>query len=293
MSTKATGEVEVEVHDPSSRAIELYSRSVEQDKEDDEDDKRQPQVRSKKRSYLPVTPVSDEISAKRSSKISKIPIYDSNTDQGDASFENYSRPLGTGEELAKKRLASRVSSRRTREREKLRMDHFRSAKINLLQENKKLSEDNQRMRSLILKLRSEKALRDHTAAGARSMLSSHNQGAVPLLAAPVAAQQQFQPDITAMLLKALAQNMNPPQAPSMPSQELQLLALLGLVANNSGLAHMVGQLQQTQLQQHPVNLIAALQGNAQFGAPIVPNQGHTLQQQLLSLLMSQGAGANH
>ena len=52
-------------------------------------------------------------------------------------------------ELAKKRLASRISSAKTREREKIRLEQCQIMKVEMTAENKKLREQNQRLRRLI------------------------------------------------------------------------------------------------------------------------------------------------
>jgi hypothetical protein len=66
-------------------------------------------------------------------------------------------PEGGGKlDLSRKRLASRVSSRRTREREKLRLDHFRNAKLQLEHDNKKLEDENGLLREFIKQTKAEK-----------------------------------------------------------------------------------------------------------------------------------------
>eukprot|EP00934_Nitzschia_sp_Nitz4_P006087 Nitzschia sp. Nitz4//scaffold72_size95085//47782//48423//NITZ4_004761-RA/size95085-processed-gene-0.27-mRNA-1//-1//CDS//3329557378//6077//frame0 len=53
------------------------------------------------------------------------------------------------QELEKKRVASRESSRRSRLREKQRLDHFTAAKYKLDQENKQIRAENDELRALI------------------------------------------------------------------------------------------------------------------------------------------------
>jgi hypothetical protein len=244
-------------------------------------------------------------------------------------------------DIEKKRLASRVSSRRTREREKLRMDHFRNAKLKLQQENKKLQDENNEIRSLIQKIKDEKTFLDRKAAVVQSMMASnnatHSQPSFPLQAAqglgqpsfplqaaqgltppaiPLQPQQQVSPHQTqqalaALLLNALVQpqagNSIPPIAslppPSQPSQDQQLLSLLGLMSSNPALAQLlaanVGQSPPQPPQPQPM-LSAALLGG--FGSTLGSNQvlgnnnnnnnnnNNSLQQNLLNLLLSGGAG---
>jgi hypothetical protein len=317
-----------------SQTMDRYKRSVEQSMENNDAVRASHDL------------ASNYISEGRASKNAKIADSDTSTDGGGASLEGHSEQIDGTTELAKKRLASRVSSRRTREREKLRMDHFRNAKVKLLEENKKISDENQKIRSIILKIRTEKALRDQSAAGVLSMFGSKSQSPAPApMFAPAAVappRQQAQTDLSALLLNALTQNLNQQQAPLVPTQDQQLMALVGLVSNQPGLAQLVGQMHQTQQQQqtglsqlvgqihHALpglsqlvgqmhqnqqqqppglsqlvgqlhqaqqqqqpqsmnNLVAALQGNSNFG--VAPNPNQSLQHNLLSILLGQGANA--
>ena len=226
-------------------------------------------VRSKKKSGAPSHDCVDQ----QSSQDTKVHSSKSGVaDLGISSLEGDSAPIDGTMELAKKRLASRVSSRRTREREKLRMDHFRSAKVKLLDANKKLADENQKLRSLIHKYRVEKAIREQNQGGAIASIFSSNNQVIPATrnvftpVLPPASQQHGQPDLSSLLMNALAQNMaqQQQQAPLGPSQDQQLMALLGLVANNPG-AHSVGQLHQSQQQPAAAfsQLVAQMQHNQQ------------------------------
>jgi hypothetical protein len=106
-------------------------------------------------------------------------------------------------ELEKKRVASRVSSRRTREREKLRLDHFRNARLQLEMENKKLQEDNQQLRDVIKKTKKEQAVLNLKTSVVQSMFASQSGSSTltstpsclgnPGLTAPQAVPQQPNP----------------------------------------------------------------------------------------------------
>lgn len=74
-------------------------------------------------------------------------------------------------ELEKKRRASRLSSRRTREREKLRLDHFRTLESELKRKNETLTDENQLIRDLINKIKNEKEARESRPCG---QLNSRN-----------------------------------------------------------------------------------------------------------------------
>mmetsp|Transcript_9909 Transcript_9909/g.17545 ORF Transcript_9909/g.17545 Transcript_9909/m.17545 type:complete len:342 (+) Transcript_9909:641-1666(+) len=64
-------------------------------------------------------------------------------------------PIEGMSELEKKRLASRISSRRTREREKMRGEYFRTIRKKLEKKNKKLRDENVHILNLILKTKKE------------------------------------------------------------------------------------------------------------------------------------------
>lgn len=306
-----------------SQAIERYKQSVMASGVEEERATSR-NVPPKKRS----SSYSNEFGAypENPSKMTKLSVAasfmeptDSSTDgQNDASH-------GEGDgDIEKKRLASRVSSRRTREREKLRMDHFRNAKLKLQQENKKLQDENNEIRILIQKIKDEKTFLDRKAAVVQSMMATnnptHSQPSFPHQAAAAAAaaqslptpamplqpqqqvsQLQTQQALAALLLNALVQpqagNNVPPVAalpPPQPSQDQQLLSLLGLMSTNPALAQLLtvnaaqAQPQQPQPQQI---LSAALMGG--FGSALGSNQvlgnnNNSLQQNLLSLLLSGG-----
>ena len=263
----ARGENEVE--NLFSQAIERDNKGpVHQNMEEDESEGPPMKVWSKESRTL-----SYEAESEQSSQDAKVhPSRSGVAEQEAACLERDSLPIDAHTELAKKRLASRVSSRRTREREKLRMDHFRSAKVKLLDANKNLAEENQKLRSLIQQIRTEKAMRDRNSGGAfASMFDSNNQampkpspGFAPLV--PAAPQQHGQPDVSALLINALAQNMaqQQQQSPVMPSQEQTMMALLGLVANNPGIAHLVGQRHHSPQQQQSATDLSQLVTQMQY-----------------------------
>jgi hypothetical protein len=284
-----------------SQAIERYKKSVKDCGAEEEEVKQsRRRVPPKKRSAAHM--VSDASSADHSAKISKM--------SSDSGSEEKTEPVEETEaDVEKKRLASRVSSRRTREREKLRMDHFRNAKIKLQQENKDLKGENDEIRSLIQKIKEEKQFLERKTAAVQSLLATNPPAPTQLplpvpqaLAAPVPQPQQsmtapsHQP-MAALLFNAFLQGQGgaqpPPAMPSAhPSQEQQLLSLLGLVSANPALAQTLslGQMQAPPQQNF---LVAALQGG-NFGA--APNTGSNnnnnpaMNQNLLNLLLSGGGG---
>jgi hypothetical protein len=90
----------------------------------------------------------------------------------------------TSGELEKKRLESRVSSRRNREHEKLKLEHFRNVKLQLDMENKKLQEDNLQLRDLIKKTKKEQAVLNLKTSGVQSMFASQSCTSTPLTSTP-------------------------------------------------------------------------------------------------------------
>lgn len=268
-----------------SQAIERYKKSAKEcgDEETDEAKPSPPRQQGppKKRSAAHVI-VSDESSAENPTKVRKTAAAP--TDDAGSGSGSEEKPIEAGADVEKKRLASRVSSRRTREREKLRMDHFRNAKVKLIQENKKLKDENGEIRSLILNIKEEKEFLERKTAAVQSMLTQNPPAPAvptqlpqlplqvqvqgpPVLAAPAVPMPQpqpqpslaapSQPNMAAMLLNALvqAQGRGAQAAPSMPapqpSQEQQLLSLLGLVSANPALAQLLAPLGQQRVQQVP------------------------------------------
>jgi hypothetical protein len=124
--------------------------------------------------------------------------------------ENHHKDEEDGNDLKKKRMASRVSSRRTREREKLRLDHFRNAKLRLEEENKMMEEDNKNLRDLIKKTR----------LGNASALGSlvGNQSRLVL------------PPMQKIISNSLPQQMASQRAPAAPPQSLDLKLMQPILA---------------------------------------------------------------
>ena len=116
------------------------------------------------------------------------------------------------DDIKKKRLASRVSSKRTREREKLRLDHFQNAKLRLEEDNKLLEGENTRLRDLIKNIKLGKASGPGLLVGNQSM--------------PVLPPMQN-------ISNSLPQHMAPQRAPVAPQQSLDLKVLQPLLAASS------------------------------------------------------------
>lgn len=277
-----------------SQAIERYKKSVKECSAGEEEEAAKPSPRKvppKKRS--PVHMVSDDSSRENPSKLQKT----CPSSEGGTVVDEEENPGDTPEELEKKRLASRVSSRRTREREKLRMDHFRNAKLKLQQENSKLKDENDEIRGLIQKIKEEKEFLEHKKAAVQSMLAQNPPAAPAQLPLPL--PQQHQPsmappppqNMAALLLNALVQAQGgAPPPPSVPSQEQQLLSLLGLVSANPALAQLLNPQAHAPPQQNP---LAALLRGGNFGAALDSgNNNSALNPTLLSLLLSQNSGSN-
>lgn len=306
-----------------SQAIERYKQSViASGGEDERATSRNVPPKKRSSSYS----AEHEAYPEKPSKMSKLSAAAGSMEPTDSSTDEQNDPNNyeSDGDIEKKRLASRVSSRRTREREKLRMDHFRNAKLKLQQENKKLQDENNEIRSLIQKIKDEKTFLDRKAAVVQSMMATnnptHSQPSFPLQATqglptpamPMPPQQpqvsplQSQQALAALLLNALVQppagNNIPPVAslpPPQPPQDQQLLSLLGLMSTNPALAQLLAvnaaqpQPQPPQPQPQPI-LSAALLGG--FGSALGANQvlgnnnNNSLQQNLLSLLLAGGAG---
>ena len=79
-------------------------------------------------------------------------------------------------ELEKKRRASRVSSRRTRERENLRVNHFQKVKSQLETDNSKLRDENQQLRDLIKKMKEENKMFNLKMSAVQSLLANQPTG---------------------------------------------------------------------------------------------------------------------
>eukprot|EP00934_Nitzschia_sp_Nitz4_P004410 Nitzschia sp. Nitz4//scaffold72_size95085//39668//40558//NITZ4_004755-RA/size95085-processed-gene-0.95-mRNA-1//-1//CDS//3329557360//4400//frame0 len=128
-------------------------------------------------------------------------------------------------EIEKKRLASRESSRRTREREKMRMDHFTNSKYKLEQANKKIKAENDELRSLIKLLQDSKAM----VASKHHMSSST---AIPTVQPPIQVhappapivQQPQQGHVGDQLLSILSSLTNPSQAAPAPAAPVPAIA---------------------------------------------------------------------
>jgi len=290
-----------------SQAIERYKKSVMEDPEEPKPSARN--VPPKKRSPT-YTTVSDDASHEKPAKIPKISSSDTCTetvDSGNEGSADGQKPESAAE-IEKKRLASRVSSRRTREREKLRMDHFRNAKLKLQQDNKKLRDENEEIRSLIMKIKDEKATLERKTAVVQSMLAKNNpappqfplQGLTPSLPIQPQAAVPSQQAMAALLLNAIVQPQvantlpsMPSLPPAQPSQEQKLLSLLALVSSNPGLAHLLAPAQAApapQLPQQQPMASASLQGNFVNTPGNQADNNAQLQQNLLNLLLS-GGGA--
>ena len=141
-----------------------------------------------------------------------------------------------GSELAKKRLASRLSSRRTREREKLRMDHFRNAKLKLEQENKRLDGENQQLRKLIETTKQSKADLVVKAGVVQTLLQQQQNAPSNLPTVPTANVVATKPVVPAPApAPAPVVSANNPAALTL--QQLQLLQLL--VATNPNLLNLL------------------------------------------------------
>jgi hypothetical protein len=154
-----------------------------------------------------------------------------------------------GDDIKKKRLASRVSSKRTREREKLRLDHFQNAKLRLEEDNKMLEEENKTLRDLIKKIRLGKA------SGLGSLVGNQS---VPVL----------------------PQQMTPQRAPAAPQQSIDLKLLQPLLAAASQ-QPLDFKLLQPLLAKNP-SLLAALSNPLLLSAAAL--MGTSLQQQAPSFM---------
>jgi hypothetical protein len=142
-------------------------------------------------------------------------------------------------DFEKKRLASRVSSRRTRERERLRLDHFRNVKLQLAMENKKLREDNLQLRDLIKKTKKEQAVLNLKTYGVQSMFANQSGTSTPLtsipsclgnpgLAAPQAVLEQPNLFLDPTTVAPAARGTSPVQTVQLQQQSQQQLLLAAL-----------------------------------------------------------------
>eukprot|EP00934_Nitzschia_sp_Nitz4_P004131 Nitzschia sp. Nitz4//scaffold72_size95085//37697//38716//NITZ4_004754-RA/size95085-processed-gene-0.21-mRNA-1//-1//CDS//3329557357//4121//frame0 len=101
-------------------------------------------------------------------------------------FKNKLKALNDANELAKKRFASRESSRRTRERERHKVDHFQNNKARLEKENERFREENERLRILIETIKKSNA---GATGGTKATAGGVNQvsptpGSAPQMAVP-------------------------------------------------------------------------------------------------------------
>eukprot|EP00934_Nitzschia_sp_Nitz4_P005252 Nitzschia sp. Nitz4//scaffold72_size95085//43133//43747//NITZ4_004758-RA/size95085-processed-gene-0.24-mRNA-1//-1//CDS//3329557369//5242//frame0 len=143
-------------------------------------------------------------------------------------------------ELEKKRQASRESSRRTRERERSRVDYFKANKLRLEGDNEKIRAENERLRKLIQLIKEGIAKKYSCAKGVVPPTSPVVQPTLspkisPKLSAPTMTQQT-QPQlqqmvIMALLASSLAANQPKPTpvvapAPSTSVDQSQLLSIL-------------------------------------------------------------------
>lgn len=122
-----------------------------------------------------------------------------------------------GSEIERKRFASRVSSRRTRERERLRLDHYQETKVKLKEENEQLKEENDHIRKVIEKIKEAKMVLDSLPPGStapvtkEAMVTHPNQVSLDTDDTPhahqdeAAAGQPQQQALASLLLTALGQ----------------------------------------------------------------------------------------
>jgi hypothetical protein len=283
-------------------AIQRYTKS----KEERDGSKISRAIPPKKRLHDATKPLDN---VERDRKVLKKAFADK-TASLDASSDDSGQ--GGPPNVAKKRLASRVSSRRTREREKLRLDHFRSAKMKFELDNSKLKEDNLQLRDLIKRIKKEQGMLNLKTAVVQSMLV--NQSSAPQIsgASPsgfgslsLPGEQQTGPQQPSLLLNAAGTAMAPRQpallfnaagnttAPQQPN-------LLYNVAGNttsSTLAAPTAMYQQQQPQQQQQQLLALLQpllglnpgvlsllSNPLLQSTSLADHTNTLQRQLVSLL---------
>jgi hypothetical protein len=142
-----------------------------------------------------------------------------------------------GDDIKKKRLASRVSSKRTRQREKLRLDHFRNAKLRLEGENKILEGENKKLRDLIKKIKLGENKSVPLLPPIQNISNSLPQQMAPPQRAPAAPQQSLDLKLLQPLLAAVSQ------------QPLDFKLLQPLLATNPSLLAV--------LSNHPLLLSAA------------------------------------
>jgi hypothetical protein len=129
-----------------------------------------------------------------------------------------SATTGKKQDLEKRREASRVSSRRTRERERLKLDHMRGCSDQLETQNKNLRDENQQFREIIRKIKEVRQLLPQQQSGLTSNgTSSAGTGQVLLLL-----NQQQSTSSLPWDIASLVGGQNPSQ--------------LGLVSNQQGTA---------------------------------------------------------
>jgi hypothetical protein len=202
-------------------------------------------------------------------------------------------------ELEKKRLASRISSRRTREREKLRGEYFRTIRKKLEKKNRKLREENSHIRHLIKKTKKEISA-SKTALPDAAVLPPVTVGSENA-ATCSAAIPQVQDQVLLLLLQQLLNNMTNGggsiDSQQSPLHNPALLALLIAVFQSQGQGNMdmLLKLLQAVSQQEPQAenslqhllplLLAAQVGN--HGISSSSNQQQLLLQ-LLPVLMGSG-----
>jgi hypothetical protein len=206
-------------------------------------------------------------------------------------------------ELEKKRLASRISSRRTREREKMRGEYFRTIRKKLEKKNRKLREENNHIRSLIKKTKKEITGNKSAPSTLRSATSLQStghqiaplpcgQGATDAMSVPsglaLPSQLQEQEQLVALLMQQLLGQTNSgannvvSQQNSLLNPTVLALFVAGLQSGNQSQHQIPGILQQLL----PIVLASQLSG---VGSQQGNNQQAVLQ--LLSMLIF-GAAPN-
>jgi hypothetical protein len=280
-------------------AIERYTKS----KEERDGSKLSRAIPPKKRLHDAIKPLDP---AERDRKVLKKASVDK-TASSDTSSDDSGQ--GGRPNVAKKRLASRVSSRRTREREKLRLDHFRSAKMKFELDNSKLKEDNQQLRDLIKRIKKEQAMLNLKTAVVQSMLVNQSSAPTTSGASPsgfgsssLPGEQQSGPQQPSLLLNAAGTNTAPRQPAllynaagntSAPQQPNLLYNAAGNITSST-LAAPTAMYQQQPQQQQLLALLQPLLGlnpgvlsllsNPLLQSTSLADHTNALQQQLVSLL---------
>jgi hypothetical protein len=177
--------------------------------------------------------------------------------------------------LEKKRLASRISSKRTREREKMRGEYFRTIRKKLEKKNRKLVVENNHIRSLINKTKKEIARNKFTPPSMRSATSLQSSPSLQLSQIPSLSTGQG----TAGAMFGAGGVPLPNLLQGQGQEQFILFMLQQLVGQgNSGANHAISQ------QNLPFNpamlalLVAGLQNGKQSQAPI--------EQQLLPIVLA-------